>query len=154
MAPSDESATKRRKVEPERGKDTRPIRSGLSSKSRPEPEPVDPPEAHAPAHATHDPAALVWTKRSDVGTLTGDVYQVRFTEEAYDKYFEERDPTKRSGKIARKMRIRTGIEVPAKAELATAFKIDFETFWRKLEGVSLVGSRGKTIEEVANDEGE
>lgn len=134
------------------GKPVRQIRSGLSVKRRPEREPDDPPEAHSPSRP-YDPAAMTWTSRSDVGMMTGDVYEIRFTEEAFEKFSGEKDPTKRTERIARRMRIRAGIEVPSKADLPTAYRLDFEQFWRKLNGISLEGSRGKTIEEVANGMG-
>jgi hypothetical protein len=151
VTPSEDNKPKRRLVGVEPSKPARQIRSGLSIKRRPEPEPADPPEVHP--NRGYDPSAMVWKSRSDVGIMTGDVYELRFTEEAFDRFSGEKDPTKRTEKIARRMRIRSGIEVPSKADLANAFRMDFETFWRKLNGITLEGSRGKTIEEVANGVG-
>ena len=63
------------------------------------------------------------------------------------------DSTKRTERIARKMRIQPGIDVPAKAQLAGIYKMDLETIWRVLNGVPLEGSRGKTIERVMEENG-
>lgn len=145
VEPSKGDETKRTKVQPLTKDEAR--RRVATLRKKPDPEPSDPPEAHAP-HQAYDPSALRWVPRSDVGEMLGDVFQLRFTREAFDRFVNEKSPTKRTETIARKMKLQSGLDGMSKESLKDAWEQDFETFWRKLNGLSLVGSRGKTIEDV------
>ena len=122
---------------------------GAATKPKAPAAPAEPPAAHQP----YGSGGIRWAHRSDVGHIEGAVYEARFTEEAWEKFSNEKDPTKKTGIIGRRMHIMAGVDVPSKAGLKDAFAQDLETIFRICNGIDLKGSRGPTIEEVADKHG-
>jgi hypothetical protein len=83
-------------------------------------------------------------------TLKADYYQISLKHDALVKLRQSSDGPARQETIARKMRLIPGIEVPHKGDFGYAFDQDFETLWRHIEGLDMKGSRGPTIEDLAD----
>lgn len=96
-----------------------------------------------------DGSHVVTVERPDAVYVQGDVYRVSCGSEGVAGLRAIKDPTKRFATIAKRMRIRPDIDVPSKEILKEAYDQDMELIWRVVEGVSLVGHRGPTLEETA-----